>query len=114
MLSQIPRGPRTASKNGYFGHLRTVSDRLPSNFTVNFNHHTGEESASNSPGIFIKKAARKQPVQDPVGRIFNRAHLDTDRAPRDYFLPIFVNIYNRFLTVSTGAARLPFGGPTDP
>ena len=29
-LSQITPGPRTASKNGYFGHFRTVPVRLPS------------------------------------------------------------------------------------
>ena len=29
-LSQITPGPRTASKNGYFGRFRTVPVRLPS------------------------------------------------------------------------------------
>ena len=32
-LSQITPGPRTASKNGYFGHFRTVPDRLASDST---------------------------------------------------------------------------------
>ena len=32
-LSQITPGPRTASKNGYFGHFRTVPVRLPSDST---------------------------------------------------------------------------------
>ena len=34
MLSQIPPGAnKLSSKNGYFVHLRTVPDRLPSDFT---------------------------------------------------------------------------------
>ena len=32
-LSQITPGPRTASKNGYIDHFRTVPGRLPSDFT---------------------------------------------------------------------------------
>ena len=32
-LSQITPGPRTASKNGYFGYFRTVPGRLPSDST---------------------------------------------------------------------------------
>ena len=47
MLSQIPPGPRTASKNGYFGHLGTVPDRLPSDFTVG---SVGSVSASRTVG----------------------------------------------------------------
>ena len=32
-LSQITPGPRTASKNGYFGYFRRVPGRLPSDST---------------------------------------------------------------------------------
>ena len=71
-LSQITPGPRTASKNGYFCHFRTVPKRLPSDFygrRDNFNHPYGrrcvEEAAPNFPVVFIKPAACKQPVQDP-------------------------------------------------
>ena len=120
MLSQIP--PRTASINGYFDHLRTVPDRLRSDFMgaglilTTIRAPVCRRVCSQFSWRFHKKAARKQPVQDPVGRIFKRARPDTDQAPRDYFLPIFINIglYNRFLTVSTGAAQLPFGGPAYP
>ena len=96
MLSQIPPGPRTASKNGYFGHLRTVSDRLPSDFMRAGSILTTAGVSKSLLPILLAFSSKSQPVNNPF-----KTRPDTDRAPRDYFLPIFVNIYNRFLTVST-------------
>ena len=75
-----------------------------------------EEAAANSPGVFIKPAARKQPVQDPGCRIRGPPGYRpvNGRAPRYYFTAIFVNKYTGYLTVSTGAVRLPFGTPRTP
>ena len=89
MLSQITPGPRTTSKNGYSGYLRTVPDRLSSDFTgagtILTTIRCVEEFTPNSPGVFIKQAACKQPVHDPEGRIFKRPRRGTNGAPRDYF-----------------------------
>ena len=65
---------RKASKNEYLGHFRTVPGRFPSNFTgtvtiLTIGRRCVEKDAPNSPGVFIKSAARKQPVQNPKGRI---------------------------------------------
>ena len=119
MLSQIAPGPRTASKNGYFCHLRTYSARqAPFRFhrrQGNFNHHTDAGVSKSLLPIIRGFSSKRQPVNNPFKTlwvcIFKRARPESDQAPRDYFLAIFVNIYNRFLTVSKGAARLPFGDP---
>ena len=74
----------------------------------NFNNPYGrwcvEKAAPNFPGV-PELAALSRPggrVRGPPGY-----WPVNGRAPRDYFLPIFINKYTWYLTVSTGAARLP-------
>ena len=69
-LSQITPGPRTASKNEYFGHFRPAPFRFHGrrdNFKNPYGRRCVEDAAPNSPGFLFKPVARKQPVKDPAG-----------------------------------------------
>ena len=113
-LSQITPGPRTASKNGYFGHFRFRGRR--DNFQNPYGRRCVEDAAPNSPGVLFKPVARKQPVKDPAGCIRGPPgdRLANGRASRDSFSPILVNRYNGHRTVSKGVGRQPFGARADP